>query len=125
MRLADPAIVFAATEVPLTAEELDERSLVQFPLVNGAAAPVANLDLGGAKLTLDADTLAGIFLGRITSWADPGIAALNPGVALPDQPISVTHRSDGSGTTWTFTGYLARSPGWGAGQAAQLDWPVG
>jgi phosphate transport system substrate-binding protein len=125
VRLSDPAIVFAATDVPMTAAELDERSLVQFPLINGAAAPVANLDLDGAPLVLDADTLSNIFLGQITKWNDPAIAALNPAAALPDLPIAVRRRADGSGTTWTFTGYLARSANWTAGQAAQLDWPVG
>ncbi len=125
VRLSDPAIVFAATDVPLMPAELDERSLVQFPLINGAAAPVANLDLGGVALALDADTLAGIFLGRITNWNDAAIAALNPAVALPDLPIAVKHRADGSGTTWIFTGYLARSVSWTEGQVAHLDWPVG
>ena len=124
-RLSDPAVVFAAIDVRLTPAELDERSLAQFPLIHAAVAPVANLDLGGASLTLDADTLAGIFLGRITNWNDPAIAALNPAVALPNLPVAVKHRADGSGTTWTFTGYLARSDDWTAAQASQLDWPLG
>lgn len=125
LRLEGGAVAFAATEVPVTPEDLAARGLVQFPLINGAAAPVANLDLGGAALTLDADTLAAIFTGRITNWTDPAIKALNPGLALPEQPIAVRHRSDGSGTTWTFTGYLARSADWTHGQTAGLAWPVG
>ncbi|MGQ0564920.1 MAG: phosphate ABC transporter substrate-binding protein PstS [Gemmobacter sp.] len=125
MRLANPEVTFAATEVPVSAVDLTARGLVQFPLINGAAAPVANLDLGGAALTLDADTLAAIYLGTVTTWTDPAIAALNPGVGLPDQPIAVRHRRDGSGTTWTFTGYLSRSAAWTAGQGAQADWTVG
>lgn len=125
VRLADPAVTFAATDVPVSAADLAENGWVQFPLINGAAAPVTNLDLGGAALTLDADTLASIYTGRITTWADPAVAALNPGVVLPDLPIAVRHRSDGSGTTWTFTGYLKRSAIWTAGQAAQVDWTVG
>ncbi|MGL4238576.1 phosphate ABC transporter substrate-binding protein PstS [Tabrizicola sp.] len=125
VRLADPAVTFAATEVPVSAKDLEERGLVQFPLINGAAAPVANLDLAGKALTLDADTLAAIFVGKITTWSDPAIAALNPDVALPDLPIAVRYRGDGSGTTWTFTGYLARSADWTMGQAAQVKWPVG
>ena len=79
VRLADPALSFAATEVPVPAADLAAKALVQFPLINGAAAPVVNLDLGGGKLTLNAGTLAAIFTGKITSWSDPAIAALNPG----------------------------------------------
>jgi phosphate transport system substrate-binding protein len=125
VRLNDPAVSFAATEVPVPKADLDAKALVQFPLINGAAAPVINLDLGKATLTLDADTLAAIFSARITRWSDPAIAALNPGVTLPDTAIAVRHRADGSGTTWTFTGYLAQSPGWTLGQAAQVKWAVG
>lgn len=124
VRLEDPAISFAATEVPLSAAELEARGLVQFPLILGAAAPVVNLP-GLRSLVLDADVLAGIFTGRITRWSDPAIAALNAGVTLSDQPIAVRHRKDGSGTTWTLTGYLSQATAWTAGQVAQADWPVG
>jgi len=123
--LQDPRVIFAATEVPVSATDLTDRGLVQFPLINGAAAAVTNLDLGGAALTLDADTLAAIFTGKIADWSDPAIALLNPNIALPDLPISVRHRADGSGTTWTVTGFLARSTGWTLGQAAKVTWPVG
>lgn len=125
VRLSDPTVTFAATELPVSAADLEDRGLVQFPLINGAAAPVVNLDLGGAALTLNADLLAGIYTGTITTWNDPAIAALNPGLALPDLGIAVRHRRDGSGTTWTFTGYLARSAAWTAGQGAQIDWALG
>ncbi len=125
VRLADPAVTFAATEVPVSPTELDSRGLVQFPLINGAAAPVTNLDLGGAALTLNADVLAAIYSGTIANWSDPAIVALNAGVVLPELPIMVRHRADGSGTTWTFTGYLAQSAAWTLGQGAQLDWAVG
>lgn len=125
VRLADPTVTFAATEVPLTPADLEQRELVQFPLVLGAAAPIANLDLGGRQLALDASVLARIYSGAIKNWNDPAIAALNAGVTLPDQPIVAHHRSDGSGTSWTFTGFLATGSDWPAGQAAQLDWPVG
>ena len=124
-RLQDPRVIFAATEVPVAAADLTDRGLVQFPLINGAAAAVTNLDLGGAALTLDANTLAAIFTGKIANWSDPAIAVLNPGVGLPDLPISVFYRADGSGTTWTVTGFLARSAGWTLGQAAKVTWPVG
>lgn len=124
-RLSDPTVEFAATEVPLTPAEMQEKGLIQFPLILGAAAPVVNLDLGGQALTLDAGVLAAIYGGAITNWTDPAIAALNPGLALPDMPIAVRQRSDGSGTTWTFTGYLAQSPAWTAGQSAEMASPVG
>lgn len=125
MRLSDPAVIFAATEIPLSAEELDAEGRVQFPLILGAAAPMVNLDLGGARMVLNADVLAAIYKGEITQWSDPAIAALNTGLALPDTAITVRHRRDGSGTTWTFTGYLAQSARWTAGQAAQIDWTLG
>ncbi|WP_295043110.1 phosphate ABC transporter substrate-binding protein PstS [uncultured Paracoccus sp.] len=125
MRLEDPTVTFAVTEVPVSPQDLAAEGRLQFPLILGAAAPVVNLDLGDAGLTLNADLLSAIYRGEITTWSDPAIAALNPGVALPDQTIAVRHRSDGSGTTWTFTGYLAQSPTWTAGQTAQPHWPVG
>ncbi len=75
-------------------------------------------------LTLNADVLAAIYTGTVTNWNDPAIAALNAGAALPDQPIEVRYRREGSGTTYTFTGYLAQSRSWTAGQSAQLA-PVG
>lgn len=125
MRLDDPAVTFAVTEVPLSPEDLGAQERTQFPLILGAAAPVVNLDLGGAGLTLDPTVLSAIYRGEITHWSDPAIAALNAGATLPDQRIAVRHRSDGSGTTWTFTGYLAQATTWTAGQAAQLRWPVG
>lgn len=125
VRLADPNVSFAATEVPLSTGELQSRGLAQFPILLGAAAPVTNLALGGLALTLDAPTLAAIYTGKVTDWSDPAIAALNPGLPLSPQPISVVHRSDGSGTTHTFTGYLATSDAWTAGQSPSPEWPVG
>lgn len=124
-RLKDPAIVFAVTEVPLSTEDLAAEGKVQFPLILGAAAPIANLTLGGAELALDAPALSAIYRGEIVNWSDPAIVALNPGVPLPDQAIAVRYRSDGSGTTWTFTGYLSQAQTWTAGQVAQTAWPVG
>lgn len=125
VRLADPVVNFAATEVPISAEDLNKQGRIQFPLILGAAAPVVNLDLSGSELVLDAQTLAAIYNGKITRWSDTAIAALNPTVTLPDEVIAVRHRSDGSGTTWTFTGYLAHAEGWTAGKGAQVDWPTG
>ncbi len=125
VRLADPNVTFAATEVPVPAEQLTADGLVQFPLINGAVVVMANIETGTQPLVLDAEVLTDIFNGQITTWTDPAILALNPAATLPDLPIAVRHRSDGSGTTWTFTGYLARSADWTAGQAASLTWPAG
>lgn len=125
VRLANPAVHFAATEVPMTAAELASEDRMQFPLILGAAAPVVNLDLPSGMLTLDADVLAAIYTGAVTNWNDPAIAALNGAADLPDLPIAVRYRREGSGTTYTFTGYLAQSTSWTAGRAAQLNWPVG
>jgi phosphate transport system substrate-binding protein len=90
--------------------------------------PTYNLPGVAKGLIFDGDTLAEIFLGNITSWADPQIAALNPGVRLPPLPITVVHRSDGSGTTNIWTSYLTKvSPSWAdrVGFATSVNWPVG
>ena len=123
---------FAATEMPLPAEYLTKNGLVQFPWVAGAVAIVATVRgdgvAGAAPLRLDASTLAAIFLGRIRRWSDPAIVAHNPGRSLPDAPITVIHRSDGSGTTFTFASWLANhDPDWKqqVGADLLLKWPVG
>ena len=125
VRLGDPTVTFAVTEVPVAAEDLAAQGKLQFPLILGAVAPVANLDLGGEALVLDAATLAKIYKGEITNWSDPAISTLNTGVSLPDQAIAVRYRRDGSGSTWTFTGYLSRASDWSTGQVAQTAWLVG
>jgi phosphate transport system substrate-binding protein len=84
--------------------------------------------LGSSQLRLDAETIAGIFLGQITRWNDPRIAALNPGATLPDANLIVVHRSDGSGTTFVFVDYLSKvSPEWKSqvGAGTSVNWPVG
>ncbi len=101
-----------------------------FPTVAGADVVAYNVKALADKdpLVLDGKTVAGIFLGKITKWNDPAIAALNPGVALPDQDIIVVHRSDGSGTTYIFTDYLSKvSDEWKTkvGNATSVEWPVG
>jgi phosphate transport system substrate-binding protein len=83
---------------------------------------------GNPSLKLDADTIAGIFLGQIKKWNDPKLAALNSGAKLPDQDIVVVHRSDGSGTTFIFTDYLSKvSSEWKqkAGNNTSVNWPTG
>ena len=120
---------FGGTDKPLPAEELGKAKLMQFPAVLGGVAPVVNLPgVTGNQLTLSGPELADIYAGRIALWDDPRLAADNPGVKLPHLPISVVHRSDGSGTTFLFTTYLAMvSPAWKAspGASDSVAWPVG
>ncbi|MDX9755305.1 MAG: phosphate ABC transporter substrate-binding protein PstS [bacterium] len=118
---------FGASDEPLQAEELNQAGLIQFPMVVGGVVPVVNLK-GIANLKLTRDLLAGIFLGTITQWNDPAIAAVNPGVTFPNRKITVVHRSDGSGTTWIFTNYLAKiSKPWAeqVSYGKAVKWPVG
>ena len=103
--------------------------MLHIPTVLGAVVVTYNLPaLGKTPLKFDGATLADIFLGRITKWNDPRIAALNPGVKLPEADIIVVHRSDGSGTSFIFTDYLSKvSPAWKdkVGSATSVEWPVG
>jgi phosphate transport system substrate-binding protein len=122
---------FGATDVPMTDEEIARvpgGRVVHIPTVLGAVAVTYNLPTLERPLRLAPDVLADLFLGRITRWNDPRLAALNPGVALPDRDVLVVHRSDGSGTSYIFSDYLASaSPEWAAGPGRSKDvrWPVG
>jgi len=119
---------FGASDAPLTGDELKETGLAQFPMVMGAIVPVVNLPgVKPGEMVLNGHVLAEIYLGNITKWNDPQIAALNKGVALPDQAIAVVHRSDGSGTTFNFTYYLnSVDAKWAAvGVDKAVEWPVG
>ncbi len=120
---------FGASDAPLQPAELDRYGLVQWPQIMGGVVPVVTLPgLQPGQLRLDGPTLAEIFLGRITRWNDPALAALNPGLGLPDLRITVVHRSDGSGTTFIFTDYLAKvSEDWRkkVGAAKAVAWPTG
>ena len=122
-------VTFGASDAPLSGILLDESGLVQFPMVMGGIVPVVNIDgIKSGDLVLDGPTLAKIFLGEIKTWNDPAIAKLNPSVKLPSQPIAVVHRSDGSGTTYNFTYYLAEvSPEWKSkvGFNTSVEWLVG
>ena len=122
-------VTFGASDAPLKGADLDKNGLVQFPMVMGGIVPVINLDgVGPGELVLDGPTLAAIFLGTVKSWDDPAIKKLNANAKLPSQPIAVVHRSDGSGTTFNFTYYLAEvSPDWKSkvGSATSVEWPVG
>jgi phosphate transport system substrate-binding protein len=122
-------VTFGATDAPLKGPELEKFSLVQFPMVMGGIVPVVNIDgVSPGELVIDGPTLAGIFLGTIKTWDDPAIKKLNPNAKLPSQAIAVVHRSDGSGTTFNFTYYLAEaSADWKSkvGSATSVEWPVG
>jgi phosphate transport system substrate-binding protein len=122
---------FGATDVPMASADITSAggsdALTQIPVTLGVVSIAYNLS-GAATLQLDSTTLANIFLGHIKNWNDPAIAALNPGVSLPNKPITVVHRSDGSGTTYIFTDYLAKvSAEWksNVGTAKAVKWPVG
>ncbi|MDB5459262.1 MAG: phosphate transporter substrate-binding protein PstS [Caulobacteraceae bacterium] len=120
---------FGATDKPLKPADLETAGLMQFPMVMGGVVPVMNLPgiaPGAVKLT--GPVLAAIFIGDIKTWTDPRIASLNPGVKLPNLPITVVHRSDGSGTSFVFTTYLAnQSPAWAqrVGANDSVEWPTG
>ena len=120
---------FGASDKPLKPDELEKAGLYQFPTVIGGVVPIINVEgLQPGQLKLTGALLGDIFLGKVKSWNDPAIAALNPGVKLPAQPVTVVHRSDGSGTTFLFTTYLSgQNPEWAqkAGASDAISWPTG
>lgn len=120
---------FGASDAPLSAEELDKNGLIQFPMVMGGVVPVYNVPgVQAGELKLTGALLADIYLGKVTQWNDAAIAKLNTGIKLPDQKITVVARSDGSGTTYIFTHYLAKvSPEWKSkvGNEKSVAWPTG
>lgn len=120
---------FGASDKPLKPEELEKNKLMQFPTVIGGIVPTINVKgIANGQLLLDANTLAAIYLGKITHWNDPALLALNPGLALPSANIAVIHRSDKSGTTFNLTNYLSKvSPEWKAavGEGLTVDWKAG
>ncbi len=122
-------IDFGASDMPLEPEELEKAGLVQFPTVIGGVIPVVNLEgVKPGEIKLSGRVLADIYLGKITKWNDPEIANLNEGVKLPDKHISVVHRSDASGSTFTFSNYLSKvSPEWkqAVGTGVSVSWPAG
>ncbi len=129
MRVKGAAVDFGATDFPMSSADLAKAGLAQFPFVIGGIAVVVNIDgVQAGKITFTGPVLADIFLGAITSWSDPAIAALNPDLKLPDARIVVIHRSDGSGTTFNFTDYLGKvSPTWKTkvGSDLLVTWPTG
>ena len=119
---------FGASDSPLKAEDLEKEGLVQFPTVIGGVVPVVNVEgIKPGELKLTGEVLADIYLGTISKWNDPKIAALNEGLKLPDAPITTVFRSDGSGTSFIFTTYLSQvSPKWqeSVGAANTVKWPT-
>jgi phosphate transport system substrate-binding protein len=122
-------VTFAGSDVPLRPDQLKKLGLVQFPMLIGGIVPIVNLK--GVKpgdLHLSPETLALIFLRKITRWNDPALSKDNPHLTLPDQEIAVVHREDGSGTTFIFTNFLSKvSPLWKdrVGCDKEVEWPTG
>jgi phosphate transport system substrate-binding protein len=120
---------FGASDKPLKPDELAASGLYQFPTVVGGVVPVMNLPgIAPGQIKLNGQVLGDIYLGKITRWNAPQIAALNKGVNLPATPITVVHRSDGSGTSFLFTSYLAmKNSEWASkvGASDSVQWPTG
>ncbi len=122
-------VTFGATDMPLKVDQLEKDGLVQWPMVMGAIVPVVNIEgVKPGEIVFDGETLANIYLGKITKWDDPAIKKLNANVKLPSEAITVVRRSDGSGTTFNFTDYLSKaSADWKSkvGSGTAVEWPVG
>ena len=128
-QITERTVDFGASDAPQTPEFLEKNNLLQFPAVMGGVVPVVNVKgIKAGKLRLDSSTMCKIYLGEITKWNDNAIKQLNPKVKLPSSDITVVHRSDGSGTTAIFTGYLNDvCPAWKekVGTGTSVSWPKG
>lgn len=130
-QLSEGTVDFGASDSPMRDDEIAKARggpVMHFPTVLGAVVVTYNVPQVTQSLKLTGEAIADIFLGRITKWNDPRIATLNPGVSLPNADILVVYRSDGSGTTYIFSDYLAViSPTWARapGRGKELRWPVG
>ena len=120
---------FGASDMPLKADELEKEGLMQFPAIMGGVVAVVNVDgVTPGQLKMTGPVLADIYMGKITKWNAAPIAALNPGVKLPDTDITVVHRADSSGTSFLWTDFLAKtSPAWkeSIGSGTTVKWAVG
>ena len=120
---------FGASDMPLKDDELAKDGMLQFPTVIGGVVPVVNIKgINPGQIKLTGQVLGDIYLGKITRWNDAALAALNPGVPLPDAAIAVVRRADGSGTSFIFTNYLSKvNPEWKAkvGEGTAVNWPTG
>ncbi len=130
-QFTEGTVDFGATDGPMSDAQISALggNVLHVPTVLGAVVVTYNLpELGATPLRFDGATLADVFLGRISKWNDSRLAALNPGVKLPAKDILVVHRSDGSGTSFIFTDFLAKvSPTWKSkvGSATSVEWPIG
>lgn len=123
-------VEFGASDGPMTDEQLSQAKvkILHIPTVLGAVVPAYNVPGVSGEIKFTPEVLANIFVNKITNWNDPALAKANPGVAFPNQPIIVIHRSDGSGTTYIFTDYLSKiSKEWEAtvGKGTSVKWPIG
>ncbi|MGA9851503.1 MAG: phosphate ABC transporter substrate-binding protein PstS [Gammaproteobacteria bacterium] len=122
-------VAFGASDMPLNPADLAQNHLIQFPTAIAGEDMIVNLPgVKPGELILSGPVIADIYLGKITQWNDPAIQALNKGLSLPDMAITVVHRADGSGTTFTFANYLSKiSPEWAkkVGANTSITWPVG
>lgn len=128
-QITNKTVDFGASDKPLKQEELEKAGLTQFPTVVGGVVPVVNAPgIENGEIRLSGPVLADIFLHKITRWDDAAIKTLNPTVELPNTPITVVHRSDGSGTTFVFANYLSKvSKEWSdkVGADTAISWPTG
>jgi len=125
-RIVDNLVDFAGTDAPLTPDK-DDLGLLHIPETLGAVACAYNIPGVGNGLNLTGDVIAGIFMLNITSWDDPAIASINPGRTLPDEPVTVVRRADGSGTTFIWSSYLSKvNDTWTElyGASKTIDWPT-
>lgn len=129
-QVSDGIVDFGATDSPMTDQQVASAKVktVHIPTVLGAVVPVYNLPGIGKDLNFSGDLIADIYLGKIKKWNDPRIVTDNPGVNFPDQPILPIYRSDGSGTTYILTDFLAKvSPEWArrVGRNTSVRWFAG
>jgi phosphate transport system substrate-binding protein len=133
-QVIEGTVDFGASDMPMTDEQLKDAEtklktkVLSIPTVLGADVPAYNIPGVTGELKFTPEVLAGIFLGKISSWNDPAIAKANPDIKLPNQEIVVVHRSDGSGTTFIWTDYLSKtSPEWksAVGSGTSVKWPKG
>ena len=121
-------VAFGASDAPVPGADLDKDGMVQFPAIIGGTVPVFNLEgFKAGELRVTGPVLAEMFMGKISKWNDPKLAALNPGKTLPDTTITVVHRADGSGTTYNWTDYLNTvSKDWAdsVGRGNAVKWPA-
>src|SRR6202158_63214 len=120
---------FAGSDAPLKDDELEKQGLFQFPTVVGGVVPAINVPgIKAGEMTLSGEVLGDIYLGKIKKWNDPGIAALDPKLKLPDTDIAVVRRADGSGTSFIWTNYLSKvNAEWKSkvGEGSTVNWPTG